>query len=137
MLKHYLHSLFPWIHRWCGEGGLAAWTTACLPCTLLGLYSSTGEDTPALLHHLMQTEGCQQRHQRNPQPPTVEICKTKSNQNRRFVTQMFGKKEYDTILSILIDLKQLALKPMQPDFWGKSVGDITIKTKQFRSPSGI
>ena len=37
---------------------LVAWITARLPYTLSRLRSSTGEDTPALIHRLMQTERC-------------------------------------------------------------------------------
>ena len=51
--KQYRHSSFPWIHWSRGEGWLAAWTIARLPCILPRQCNSTGEDTPALLHCLM------------------------------------------------------------------------------------
>ena len=60
--KQYRHSSFPWIRQPHGEGGLATRTTARLPYTLPRLRSSTGEDTPALLHRLMQTEGCRRHY---------------------------------------------------------------------------
>ena len=58
--KQYRHSSFSWIHLPRGEGeeGLAAWTTARLPYTVSRLLSSTGEDTPTLLHCLVLMEGC-------------------------------------------------------------------------------
>ena len=59
--KQYRHSSFPWIHWPREEGGLAAWTTARLPYILSRLCSSTGDDTPAVLHRPMQTEGCRPR----------------------------------------------------------------------------
>ena len=59
--KQYRHSSIPWIHRPRGEGRLAAWTAAVLPYTLPRLCSSTGEDTPALIHRPRQTEGCRRR----------------------------------------------------------------------------
>ena len=56
--KLYRHSSFPWTHRPGEKGGLAVCTTARLPYTLSRLCSSTGDNTPGLLHRLMQTEGC-------------------------------------------------------------------------------
>ena len=40
------------------EGRFAAWETVRLPHTLSLLGSSTGYDTPVLLHRFMYTEGC-------------------------------------------------------------------------------
>ena len=57
--KQYRHSSFLWIRWPRGEGGL-------LPGQQIAFHTpypdyvapSTGEDTPALLHRLMQTDGC-------------------------------------------------------------------------------